>query len=229
MTGSDAKPRAEISGYTLALNYLPLVQLLAGAAFVYWQATSAASVILWALAWLYLLPPVVCRLTLALFGRPHGRALTQDTRAYKVWWFTYQWQVVFNRVPWMEDILRIAPGLYALWIFLWGGRVSPLVYWAPGALVIDRPLVTVETGAVVGIGAGLVAHVGTLAPEGGYRVDIAAPHVGRGAMMGARSGLSAGAELCANAMLPAGRMIRPFARWDGTAKQDLAVSQDDRE
>ena len=41
-------------------------------------------------------------------------------------------------------------------------------------------------------------------------------------MMGARSGLAAGAELAAGQMLPAGRMIKPFTRWDGTAKRDLA-------
>jgi hypothetical protein len=223
MTGADA-PRAHITGYTLALNYLPLAQLGAGAAAVYWQATSVTAAVAWTLAWLYLLPPLVCRLTLALFGRPHGRALTQQSRAYKVWWFTYQWQVVFNRVPWLEEILRLTPGLYAAWIFLWGGRVSPLVYWAPGSLAFDRPLVTVEAGAVVGAGAGLVGHAGTLAADGSYRVDIAAPHVGRGAMMGARSGLAAGAELAANSMLPAGRMIKPFMRWDGTTRRDVAAT-----
>ena len=73
---------------------------------------------------------------------------------------------MFNRLPWIEEILRLVPGLYALWIFLWGGRVSPLVYWAPGSLVIDRPLVIVEAGAVIGMGAGLAGHAGTLAPDG---------------------------------------------------------------
>ena len=213
--------RPQITGYTLALNFLPLAQLAVGAAFVVSRATSPTTAILWSLAWLYLLPPLVCRLTLLVFGMPHGRALTQDTRAYKVWWFTYQWQVVFNRLPWLDEILRLAPGLYALWLFLWGGRVSPLTFWAPGSLAFDRPLVIVEAGAVIGVGAGLVGHAGTIAPDGSYRVDIAAPRVGRGAMMGARSGLAAGAELAAGQMLPAGRMIRPFTRWDGT-KRDIA-------
>ena len=223
MTAAEA-PRAHITSYTLALNYLPVAQLLAGAAFVYWQATSVAAAVGWSLAWIYLLPPLMCRATLAIFGRPHGRGFTQQSRAYKVWWFTYQWQVVFNRLPWLDEVLRVAPGLYAAWIFLWGGRVSPLVYWAPGSLAFDRPLVTVEAGAVVGVGAGLVGHAATLADDGCYRVDIAAPHVGRGAMMGVRSGLAAGAELAANAMLPAGRMIKPFMRWDGKTRRDIGAT-----
>lgn len=220
----SASKRPRITGYTLALNYLPLAQLLAGVVWVTWQATSPAAVILWSLVWLYLLPPIVCRVTLLVFGTPHGRALTQETRAYKIWWFTYQWQVVFNRLPWLEEMLRLVPGLYALWIFLWGGRVSPFVYWSPGSLAFDRPLVIVETGAVVGVGAGLVGHAGMIASDGTYRIDIAPARVGRSAMMGARSGLSAGAELAANQMLPAGRMIKPFMRWDGRAKRSIETA-----
>jgi hypothetical protein len=192
---------------------------------VAWQARSAGAIVAWSLAWLYLLPPVVCRLTLVIFGTPRGRALTQDARAYKVWWFTYQWQIVFNRLPWLDEILRLVPGLYALWIFLWGGRASPLVYWAPGSLVIDRALVIVERGALIGAGAGLVGHAATMADDGSYRVDIAPVRVGRNAIMGARSGLSAGSELAPGAMLPAGRMLKPFTHWDGRAKQGIA---DDR-
>ena len=217
-----ATGRGRITGFTLALNYLPLTQLLVGAAIVASQADSLRSAILWSAGWFFLLPPLACRLTLLIFGRPRGRALTQAAHAYKIWWFIHQWQLVFNRLPWIEEIFRLVPGLYALWIFLWGGRVSPMVYWAPGSLVIDRPLVVVETGAVIGMGAGLAGHAGTLAADGSYRIDIAASRVGRGAMMGARSGLGPGAELAAGALLPAGRMIRPFMLWDGTTKRGVA-------
>ena len=215
-----------LTGYTLALNYLPLAQLLAGAAIVSTQATSPGTVIACSLAWIYLVPPLVCRLVLLAFGTPHGRALTQHDRAYKVWWFTYQWQVLFNRLPWLDEILRLVPGLYALWIRLWGGRVSLFSFWAPGALVVDRPLVVVEAGAVIGAGAGVSGHSGTLAPDGSYRIDIGTAHVGRGAIMGVRSGLAAG-ELAPGQMLPAGRMIKPFTRWDGTRKRALGSGDDD--
>jgi hypothetical protein len=212
---------ARVRPFTLALNYLPLVQLLAGAAFVVSVSGSRRSLLLWSLAWLFLLPPLVCRLTLAVFGRPQGRGLTQDTRAYKVWWFTHQWQVVFNRLPWLEELLRLVPGLYALWIRLWGGKVSPWAYWGPGSIVADRHLVIVEAGAVIGAGAGLTGHIANLAPDGTFTVDIAPPRVGQGAIMGTRSGLGPSAELAPHRVLPAGRLIPPFVRWDGTAKRPI--------
>ncbi len=222
MTAAESTvARPQITSYTLVLNYLPLAQLAAGVAFVVSQATSLTAVILWSLAWLYLLPPIVCHAALLVFGRPSGRGLTQETRAYKVWWFTYQWQIVFNRLPWLEEILRFTPGLYALWIFLWGGRASPLVYWSPGSVAFDRPLIIVERGAVIGVRAGLVGHMARIAPDGTYRVDIGTSRVGQGAMLAVRSGLSAGAEIAPNQMLPAGRMIKPFTRWDGSTRRSI--------
>jgi hypothetical protein len=213
--------RARVTAFTLALNYLPLAQLLLGAAVVASRAQSPRSALVWSAAWLFLVPPAACRVALLLFGRPQGRGLTQDTRAYKVWWFTHQWQVVFNRLPWLEELLRLVPGLYALWIALWGGKVSPWAYWGPGSLVVDRYLVVVESGAVIGMGAGLTGHIGYLAADGSFAVDVAAPRVGRGAIMGTRSGLGPSAELAPHQVLPAGRLIPPFVRWDGTAKRAI--------
>ena len=123
MTGTE-RTAERPTLFTLALNYLPLGQLAAGVVLIVWLAPSIVCAIVAALAWLYLLPPIVCRLTLLTFGRPHGRGLSQQDRAYKVWWFIYQWQIVFNRLPWLEEILRLTPGLYALWMCLWGGRVD---------------------------------------------------------------------------------------------------------
>jgi hypothetical protein len=221
-----AAERGRVGGFTLALNYLPLVQLLLGAAVVGSVAGSLRARFWWSLAWLYLVPPLACRMTLLVCGRPQGRGLTQETRAYKVWWFTHQWQVVFNRLPWMEELLRLVPGLYALWIRLWGGRVSPWAYWGPGSIVADRHLVIVEAGAVIGAGAGLTGHIATLAKDGSFTVDVAAPRVGRGAIMGTRSGLGPSAELAPHQVLPAGRLIPPFVRWDGTSKRSILADAD---
>ena len=101
------------------------------------------------------------------------------------------------------------------------------MFWAPGSFVVDRPLVIVEAGAIIGTDAGLAGHAGMIASDGTYRIDIAAPRVGRGAMMGTRSGLSAGAELAPSQMLPAGRMIKPFMRWDGSVKRGIAPAAGD--
>src|SRR5258705_3364052 len=92
---SAAQPR--LTFYTLALNFLPLAQLLLGVWLTATQAKSLGQLIGWTLAWIYLLPPLICRLTLFVYGFPQGRGLTQQDRAYRVWWFIFQWQILFNR------------------------------------------------------------------------------------------------------------------------------------
>lgn len=208
-------PRA-LSGYTLALNYLPLAYVLAGLCTALTFAHSAAARAGVAALWIYLVPPLVSRLASLIAGPPHGRGLGQHDAAYKVWWLQFQMQVVLNRLPWLDELLRLVPGLYALWLGLWGSKVSPFAYWGPGARVLDRGLIEVGPGAVLGAESALAGHAGTLTADGHYVLDIAPAVVEAGAILGARSGVGPGGRVTAGTMLPAGRGVKPFAVWPRT-------------
>lgn len=214
MTAIDGSrsPRA-LTGFTLAMNYLPLIYAAGGIAVVTMAVQGGSARFFAALAWVYLLPPLLARLASLLFGAPEGRALVQTDRAFKVWWFQFQMQVVLNRFPFLDELLRLVPGLYSLWLGLWGSRVSPLAYWGPGVRVLDRGLVEVGRGAVLGAESALAGHAGTIAADGRHVVDIAPAVVEAEAILGARSGLGPGARVLAGAMLPAGRGLKPFAVW----------------
>ena len=112
--GNDSLAR-KTGFYALALNYLPVVYLLAGAGVV-WRMPSLPLALAAGLAWLYLLPPLVARMTLLAFGPPLARAAAPDSRQFKIWWFLTQMQMIFNRFPFLEEILRLVPGLYSLWL-----------------------------------------------------------------------------------------------------------------
>lgn len=220
MTGADRKAAAgppKLTGFTLALNYLPLGLILLGLA-IFLVLPSAGWQAAFVLFWLYLFPPLVCRAVLALYGRPYGRGLDQHARAYKVWWFLTQLQVIFSRIPWLEEVLRLIPGAYAAWLNLWGSRVSLFAYWGPGARVVDRYLVEVERGAVIGNGSAMTGHLGTLTPDGSYSLDVAPATVEAGAILGANSGLGPGCRVGPNELLPAGRLLQPFSQWVGGRK-----------
>ena len=220
MTDTDRQtPMAAegVTAYTLAMNYLPFIYLAVGVAIVVWMDGAGARVVL-ALAWIYLVPVAVGRVTIETFGRPSGRGLTQQSRAYKVWWFLTQMQMTFNRLPILEELMRLVPGLYSLWLNAWGSRVSPFSFWAPGSRVIDRYLVHVERGVVVGSGAVLSGHLGTVSGDGGYLNDIAAVTVGEGAILGASAKLGPGSRVAAGEQLPAGRILPPFVTWENGRK-----------
>ena len=199
------------SAFSLWLNLAPFAHLAIGALLAA-RCETAAGLALFALAWIYLVPPLAGRALLTLFGRPAGE-LTQDMRAYRVWWALTQLQMIFNRIPWLEEALRLAPGLYPLWIGLWGGRLSPFALVSPGVVITDRYLVEVERDAVLGMQAALAGHMVTRDEAGRWRILVAAPRVEAEAIMGGASGLGPGAVLAAGALLPTGRRVGPLDRW----------------
>jgi len=207
---AGAKP----SGYSLALNFLPVLQLLAGAA-VLWFVDGAMARIGTALAWIYILPPLAGRIAMALFGAAEGEGLGQETRAYKLWWFLTQLQVLFNRFGFLEELLRMVPGLYALWLNAWGAQVSPLVYWGPGAVVLDRQAARVARDVVIGTRAVLAGHLAVKDSSGAFRVTLAPVEIGVGALIGAYAGISPGCRVAAGEEVPAAAFLRPFTQWAG--------------
>lgn len=210
--GAALPAGARPSGYSLALNFLPLAQLVAGAVLVFFVEGTGARMGT-ALAWIYLLPPLAGRVAMALFGAPEGEGLGQDARAYKVWWFLTQQQVLFNRFPFFEELLRMVPGLYALWLNAWGARVSPVVYWGPGALVVNRQAACIARGAVIGTRAVLAGHLAVKGEDGAFRVTLAPVEIGAGALIGAYAGIGPGCRIAAGEEVPAAAFLRPFTQW----------------
>ena len=196
---------------TLLMNFIPLLHVVACAACWLLPVSMVCRLFLFGFT-LYLLPALVVRAVMAIGGRPQG-LLHQDSGGFKRWWFAFQCQTVFNRLPWLEELLRLVPGLYALWIRMWGGRVSPRCYIAPGATLLDRWAVEVQTGAVLGYGCLLVAHLGTRGVDGRGMLLVAAPCVQQDAIVGGLAKLGPGATLLAGQVLPTGRHLGPYATW----------------
>jgi hypothetical protein len=219
MTDADVSRPEPPSTFSLVLNVWPALHLAGGAALALGLADGAAARAGVFALWLYLLPPLAARALIALFGRPEGR-LTQDMRSYRVWWALTQLQMVFNRFPALEEALRLAPGLYAAWIALWGGRISARAFIGPRVVVTDRYAISVESGAVLGFSGALAGHMALREADGRWVVVAAGPHVEAGAILGGGAGLGPGAVLARGALLPAGRRVGPFVRHPREARRE---------
>jgi acetyltransferase-like isoleucine patch superfamily enzyme len=163
------------------------------------------------LAWLILIPPLLCQ----LIGRCWPVIGTHGVRsaAARRWWFLQQLQMPFNRLPWIEEGMRLVPGLYQAWLILWGARVSPWCVVAPHVVITDRQLVTIGTGAVLGDGCLLAAHMVVREPT--WSITIAAISIGRGSLVGARAVLAPGVVVGDDEMVTAMKPMPPFSRWHG--------------
>lgn len=196
--------------FSLSMNALPLLVVLVGLALAVLLSTGLIAGVLLFAAYLYLVPPLACRLLIAAYGRPEGR-FTQDTTGYRVWWVATQLQMPFNRLPFLEEFLRLAPGLYPLWMKLWGANFSSIAYAAPGVAITDRWLVEIGPGVVLGAQSAISSHMGIRDEAGRWLVDIAMPVVEEHAILGGQSSMGPGARVRRGALLPAGRMIAPHS------------------
>jgi len=197
----------------LTLNVVPLVHALGVLAPWYLLAESSWAVRLcWSLVVLYLIPPLLCRLLLLIFGRPPVRS-SGFTAAFFVWWATSQLNVLFIRFPVFEELLKLFPGIYSNWLRIWGARIGRLVYWGPRMQIMDRSFLEVGDDAMIGYGVSLTAHFVSRTKAGDLELILASPQIGARAILGGLSGLAPGAGVAEGEMLPSTMGLAPFYLW----------------
>ncbi|WP_211325435.1 acyltransferase [Roseimicrobium gellanilyticum] len=207
---------ASIRAVMLLLNLVPL----AHAALTLWIGFAISW--LGAVACLYLAPPVLLRVVLLAVPLIHGTH-APGSRAFLIWWASSQPQVIFSRLPLLEELLRMVPGLYSLWLRLWGSKIGRLTYWAPGVRVLDRTLLRIGDDVVLGAGARLIAHVVSNNAEGQTVLHVAPIEIGDRCRIGGYALLSPGSVVDADEEVHICALFPPFTHWKEGRRSKLAV------
>ena len=118
-------------------------------------------------------------------------------------------------MPFLEELFRLVPGCYSIWLWAWGGRVSVFAYFAPGSRVTDRQHLIIGSGAVLGAGCLLGGHMVDHALDGSWQITVAPVDIGSGAVVGARSVLAPGSGVDPGEVMPATERLPPHCRWSG--------------
>ena len=202
---ADFPPKVRL--LMLLINLLPLLHLLVLAIILMADLALMPRTMLFILV-LYVCPPLLARLA----GKPQGRFSTASP-TFLIWFATAQAQMLFNRVPILEEALRLIPGLYSAWLRLWGSRVGRLTFWAPGVRLLDRAYQTIGDDVVFGAGVRLNAHVIARSREGQAELMIAPIVVGSGAIIGGYSLLTAGVDIGPGEATRAFLILPPFSIW----------------
>jgi len=196
----------------LALNGLPLLHCSAVAVLGLLSYAPWPWRLLAAVAGLYVLPPLLARLLLAAYKRPQGR-IPVGSRPFFVWWALLQLQMLFGRLPQLEEALRLVPGTYSMWLRLWGARIGRLTFWAPGVIILDRSYLVVGDDVVFGAGVRVNPHVMTKNTAGTPELILATVKIGDRASVGGYALLTAGAEIAADEATHALLLLPPFSAW----------------
>ncbi|MEL6937438.1 MAG: acyl transferase [Cyanobacteria bacterium J06607_17] len=171
--------------------------------------------VLLSLFFLYGLPVLAYRLHAQLYPVKNGISYLQGDD-YSPWWGSHQFQVIYVAFPALEAWLRLVPGLFSVWLRLWGAQVGKHVYWTPGLEIADRGLLSIGDGVVFGHRVGLYSHV--IKPRHDNLMLYVKPiTIGDGSFIGAGSDIGPGATVTAGSYLPARSELYPNGTVGGSA------------
>jgi hypothetical protein len=209
----------------LALNFIPLLHAASIIlALLLTQFSWSARVVV-VVGLLYLAPPLLVRSIFIFAGTPQGH-IPVGSKQFLTWWLSFQLQVLFCRIPVLEEVLRLVPGLYSQWLRLWGSRVGRFTYWSPGTIITDRSFLAIGDHVVLGAGVRLNSHVLTKGRDGLMELIISNITIGERAMVGGYSLLTAGTEISPEEITRAFLISPPFSVWSNGKRVREIVPDD---
>lgn len=148
----------------------------------------------------YLFPLLLYRFMNAVEPQKEGPSRLEKG-VYNAWGVAIAIQAIYGVFPILEDLLKLLPGLYSVWLRLWGSRIGKDVFFPPGFLLVDRAHLEVGDKAVFGMGVIVSPHM--VRYRGKRRlVYLKTVRVGAGAFIGGRSYLGPGSEISPRYVLP---------------------------
>jgi hypothetical protein len=160
---------------------------------------------------LYLLSPLLARLVTWVLPI-RRQVIPIGSRDFFVWWFVLNLQMLFCRFPVLEEVLRVIPGCYSMWLRLWGAKVGRLTYWAAGVRILDRQALDIGHDVAFGAGVRLNPHVMLPDEQGQLSLVLAPVKIGDRVTVGGYSLLVAGTEIAADQCTRAFLILPPFNR-----------------
>lgn len=192
----------------IALNYFPFLYVVAGVSVVFYIGDVVHNIV-FILFWLYILPPMLCQIVLLISHRPEG-VFSEHDKEFYIWWFLAQLQLIFNRFPFLEELLRLVPGLYNTWLNMWGSRINLTVFWSPGIHIFDRYNLNIARGVVVGGGCRIGGHIFDKEKNGSIKLLVAPVVIKENVLLGLNSLVGPGCYISDNETLIAGKTLKPF-------------------
>jgi hypothetical protein len=197
----------------LLINYLPFLQAISIGLTVCIPWSRLPVRVVSGLGLLYLAPPLAARLLRFVIPVREGR-MAFGKPGFFAWWALFNLQVVFSRFPALEEALRMVPGLYSLWLRLWGARIGRLTYWAAGTKILDRSFVQIGDDVMFGAAVRINPHVIARNEESKeLELILATVVIGDRAVIGGYSLLTAGTEIAADECTRAFLVSPPFGKW----------------
>ena len=107
---------------------------------------------------IYGIPLIAYRIHNLFYPLEEGITYLLD-KEYSPWWGSHQIQIIYIAFPFLEILLRLIPGLFSIWLQLWGAKIGKNIYWTPKLEIADRGLIEVGDWVIFGYNSQLYSHV----------------------------------------------------------------------
>ena len=166
---------------------------------------------------IYIVPPLITRIALLICPLKKTE-YELFTKEYYVWWLTFCTQIIYLRFPFLEEIIRVIPGLYSMWLrILWGAKIGRFTYWAPGTRILDRPFINIGNNVIFAADVKLNPHA-----QLNGKLILAPVTIEDNVIIGAYSLLVSGTTIKANQETKPFLKSTPFTVWENGAKSKNA-------
>ncbi len=165
-----------------------------------------------AILFLYIVPPLIGRFI--LFIAPIRLGIIQiGSKNFIKWWALINLQIIFCRLTFLEELLRMVPGIYGQWLRLWGAEIGRLTYWAPGLRILDRSFIRIGDDVVFGVNVSLNPHVMFMDINRELVLALDYVTIGSRVVVGGYSVFTAGSVICSDQSTRADLILPPFTKW----------------
>lgn len=156
---------------------------------------------------IYGLPPVIYRIHGIFYPIKPGISYLLGKK-YSPWWGSHQIQLIYSTFPTLERILHFIPGLFSLWLRLWGAQIGQQVYWTPSVTILDRSLISIGDRVVFGHQVTLVSHA--IKPkQNNLMLYVEKITIGNGVFVSAAVGIGPGVKIGDQSYVPFGKRLFP--------------------
>lgn len=161
----------------------------------------------------YLLSPLLWWILKLFFGRntEGARRIGWHAKEGSTWVAYYQLQLIYTHFYFFERFLRLFPGLYSVWLRMWGSKIGKFVFWTAEMQIVDRGHLVVGDRVFFGNRCYISAHA-IKRIKNKFVLYVKNVSIGDGAMVSYRVHLSPGVVVGKRAHVEAGIDLYPNAQ-----------------
>lgn len=157
----------------------------------------------------FVLTPLLYRTMKLIYGESNGKVLIgKYAKRGSMWVIGFHLQQFYTSFRFFERFMILVPGMYSMWLRLWGADIGQKIIWTPQSLIVDRPHVKIGDKSLIGNYSYISAHY-IKKIENKYYLIISNVDIGSNCVLSYRCTIAPGSTVEDKVFMEAGSSTYP--------------------